>query len=921
MTNVELTVLSQNIRSLNTGFPKLKQYLRSNDIVPEVICLQEIWKPKGTFNLRGYNNPWLIERRKGNGGGVGIWVKSSISFENLESDIIPEHLEYQIIKLKLGNTLLIVANVYRPPGGHRRHLLDFLDYTCNKYDKQEMALYIVGDMNINMASKDSNALTDKLIELEMEQKVNELTRIGKRKGTLIDHVYSNNKLTTKVDIEDTSVSDHCGIKITIKLSKQELNIQEVKHSYIYNDKTLTQVKLSLAQIDWTIFFEGLNCNKCAYKLESELNILIEKYCRKPIVKKAKITLSKETNKIRLKLRRLRKQMKSYQSSQIAEKYKKLKSEYETKLSKELNEYRNKLLNEKDPRKLWRNINELTDRPGKERSKIQIDNPQNQFATYFSEIAKVVESQIEKTNESPLKYSKVRKCNSLEFQTAKIEDLEAVFTSLKDKRSSGHDRLSSKALKSLAKELYFPIKIITDKMFNECKFPETWKLAKVIPLFKKGNKTELNNYRPISLLPAISKIGEKLIARQIYDFMETNSLFPDSQYGFRKNRGTNQAVSEVIIRMEDLKAKNKKFAIILMDFSKAFDVINHKILYKKLRRLHFEEKSIRLIKSYLTDRRMFVEIDGKKSDIIKMSNIGCPQGSVLGPLIYLLYTCSIGNLLSKIPHVLFADDTIVILPLPESRGEAKDKLEHFLKQCYSHFNAIKLKLNIQKTDIITNTESLNLTVHNNNISTKEKNETVRYLGVWLNANLNWSTHVDKVQSKMKNGLFALQKLKNNNCESKILLQVYDSLIMSYFNYCSSAWYTTSLAKDKERLFKIQKSAMRMIAGVPKRTRTNEICTKLHTLKLDDIDKLTTTGLIMTLLKAPKNNRLKNMTDTMTTRTRNNGKLTTRFRSKTLLKHITFANNHWEDITSGLTKKTVTKNLKTSIIQGYIEAIDQ
>ena len=213
----------------------------------------------------------------------------------------------------------------------------------------------------------------------------------------------------------------------------------------------------------------------------------------------------------------------------------------------------------------------------------------------------------------------------------------VIESLKGKKSYGHDNLSGAFLKKIKLSITEPLTLIINKILMQGQFPDTWKVAKVVPLFKKGEKNLPTNYRPISLLPVLSKIAEKVIAEQMYGYFEKNGLFPKKQYGFRRHKSTEQALNNLVYEANNSLSKEQ-----------------HNIKYYQ------NELSINLIKSYLSGRASKVFVNNLLSSTVKLPNIGCPQGSCLGPLLYLIYTAEFDQLLNTEIGIMFADDTSFIL---------------------------------------------------------------------------------------------------------------------------------------------------------------------------------------------------------------------------------------------------------------------
>ena len=366
---------------------------------------------------------------------------------------------------------------------------------------------------------------------------------------------------------------------------------------------------------------------------------------------------------------------------------------------------------------------------------------------------------------------------------------------------------------------------------------------MIPLFKKDDPHLLDNYRPISLLPCISKIFEKIAFTQVYDYFNSNGLFYKSQYGFRSLFSTELASVEIVDRVHRHLDTGKIPISVFLDLSKAFDTLDHGILLQKLQYYGINNLNLKWFQSYLSNRTQYVEFDGNKSNYLPVTT-GVPQGSVLGPLLFIIYMNDIYCASNKFNAILFADDTNLLSTLCSFNLTVdrsidvrvlSNRINDELQNIYTWLAINKLSLNVKKTkfmlfhhkqrDIKHLIPNLKINGH-----TLERVQEFNFLGLVIDENLTWNSHIQKIANKASRILGVICRLKNY-LPGHILRILYNSMLMPHLQYSILNW-----GHKNSRLHKLQKRAVRIMTNSKYNAHTEPLFKSLNLLKLPDIYRI-------------------------------------------------------------------------------------
>ena len=372
--------------------------------------------------------------------------------------------------------------------------------------------------------------------------------------------------------------------------------------------------------------------------------------------------------------------------------------------------------------------------------------------FFTNITQTLAREIKYDGNKNYKYYLNKRIDTVfTFQNIDEETVRKTIQNLPSKNSCGLDGISSKLIKIIEPAIIKPLTLLINQVLNTGIFPDELKIAKVIPLFKKDDPTLLKNYRPISLLSTIAKVMEKIIFTQLSSYFNENKLIFDNPYGFRPKHSTEYAALELVDRIITQMDKKETPINIFLDLSKAFDTIDHTILLAKLRYYGIHDTALLLLKSYLNNRKQYVEFEDTKSEILPIT-VGVPQGSILGPLLFIIYINDFSQASSVFKFTMYADDTTLFSNL-NSFGNNIQTREYLINAELSNvrewLDINKLSLNKSKSKYmifhVPNKDIQYLTLKIDNVII-EKVDEFSFLGLTMDTNLNWKRHSEKICNK-------------------------------------------------------------------------------------------------------------------------------------------------------------------------------
>lgn len=880
------SILSLNCQSINAKFGLIEclvHELKTFNHMFSVICLQETWLTDRSpdcdiFHIPGYQTI-ALSSTVGSHGGLMVYLKDCFRYEIKKINVPSKMWECLFLEVSGGNLSqpLIVGNIYRPPRNNNdnqtiRNFTNELSDVIENFTKLSKNILISGDFNINLLEINERECFGEFLDLmitnELFPKITLPTRRCKSNATLIDQMFCKFKdlnIKTKSGIVFGSTSDHYAyfscfeMKSTfphnhkyVKIDKCndsaiESFISEIHSSHIY--ERMNKDLLFDPNVNYTLM-ENIILRAKEKHIPSKL-VRFNKYKHKssPWITNGILVSIRYRDKLHYQITRTPRSSNRY--GILENNLREYKCILNRAIRQAKRDYYHRVLYtfKHSVKKIWSTLNEIIRKNKKTKSfpdSVNIDGKlitdqseiANYFNKYFVSIGPTLAGNIDTVDRSQYKRYLTRVITtSFNFELTQPEVIAKIMQEFKPKLSYGHDGLSMKIIKRLKNTLIEPLSLLINQSLCTGIFPEKLKIAKICPIFKKGDVKNIDNYRPVSILPTLSKIFERVVYVQLYNYFTENNLLYKSQYGFRKGHSTEFAGLELIDNVIHKLDRRQLPISFFLDLSKAFDTLDHTILLHKLYYYGVDGVALEWFKNYLSNRKQFVQINDVTSSQLVIST-GVPQGSILGPLLFLIYINDINNVSRHFHPILYADDTTLISTLcvfgnKESANELTGGINQELNRIQTWLSANKLSLNTNKTKYMifhsvnypeVNLPKLNLQIKGQPI---EKVKNFDFLGLTISDTLRWQAHASKIANKISKSVGIMSRLKFFLLKDTLKM-IYNSLIVPHLYFSVLAW-----GFECERLATLQKRAVRIIHRAKYNAHTEPLLKKSGLLSIQDI----------------------------------------------------------------------------------------
>lgn len=848
--------LTFNIRSLQKNFDAFQVTLKRFKIALDVIILTECWLNESTIvpQISGYT-AFHTKKFINKSGGVVAYVRETWNALVIESSCD----DCNCLEICIGRDLLILG-IYRSPSfPNVNNFLTSLDKILFA-SRSKSHIILTGDINLDICSEPLSAQCIDYITLLTEHQLLPAITKPTRNDACLDHHFTKSPKDTLGFICATDITDHYICVVTTKIGKVKPTTSRLR---IRVDETA--VLEDLKSVDWSSVISSQETNVATDQFNSIIDGIISKNTKNITVSRSKFNLKPWITPGLIRCQkhrdRLHLKAKQYPNNEIIQtSYRRYRNFLINLLRTLKSDYEHQILanNKNNPKKLWESIKDIchlkkTHNHSTDLCNIKSDavSSLNYCNEYFANVGKNLANKTLvqlSTTEASLAGSVKNQRDIPEsfFMTPTDEnEVNSLINDLRPNSSPGIDKCTPSLIKRVKHLLMSPLTHIFNLSLSSGTFPNSWKTAIVTPIYKGGDKSVPSNYRPISLLPIFSKLLEKIVNKRTLAYLEKNDLIPTRQFGFRRGKSTEDAVLTVSEIVSEALDKNKYCLGVFIDLAKAFDTVSIPILLQKLDGIGIRGLAHDWFRSYLTDRNQCIRVNLDVSNRLPVE-FGVPQGSILGPTLFVLYISDILHLQLKGADIIcYADDTAILFQ-DVSWDSVYETAELGMAAIAEWLRSNLLTLNIDKTKylafhktrvsqpplskrLILHTCDTRLTLSKSCSCGKiDRSNKIKYLGVTLDEKFSFKHHISALSGRIRRTAFIMKSLRHS-APRNILIQVYKSLCQSLLIYCIKAWGGAAKSSMLE-LERAQRTVLKVMTCKHVRFRTDLLYEECRVLRV-------------------------------------------------------------------------------------------